>query len=143
MSSRKCEALRVWPDVPSLYSLWHYEGCSKPGVYVQEEMRQKLVDKGLVRLEAGAEESPALTRSMLRPAYDEVLKRGVVAHLATGRRPCSSRSFFDARPLTGGTWSWGLKGASARSGPMSSALLSNSGTLVRCRLDPLLHRHVY
>lgn len=101
---------------------------------LQEEMQELLAGKGLIRWEAGAEESPSIKRSMLRPAFDEVVARRATALIEGGQRPCSERGVADARSLTSVHGSGPYPPPGPNEPVQSSALVSNGGTVVRIDL---------
>ena len=95
-------------------------------------MQELLARKGLIRWEAGAEESPSIKRSMLRPAFDAVLTRRAAALLETGVRPCSERGVAEMRSLKGVFGARWPPPEGSSQADYTMALVSNGSTVVRC-----------
>jgi hypothetical protein len=97
-------------------------------------MKDMLLNQGLIRFDAGVEDTPSVKRTMLRPLFDEVLRLRLVKLLEDeGRRSCTARGLCDVRPLHGAAWlptAGGLEGAHAKA---ATYVLGNGGSHVRAQ----------
>jgi hypothetical protein len=98
---------------------------------MQEDLSEHMLLKGLIKWDAGAGQSPAITRSMLRPVYDEVFRQRVLSGLHNGqRRPCTDRGLLDMRPLVGSAWVPSSRSLAKSYVPSATAMLGNGDTVV-------------
>jgi hypothetical protein len=122
--------------------------CADNVCGVQESMKQKLFYCGLVRWDAGDGEAPALTRFMLRPAYDAAVRERIRAHLHAAEggqwqagRPCSSRGLLDMRPLQASSAVPRAQDLQSAHAPTASVLFGNGSTTVRSRPGHRIMHH--
>ena len=96
---------------------------------LQDSMREALFAKGLIRNDRGTGDSPSVSRWSLRPAFDAVLHKHILAMLQAGQRPFSHRGLRDMRSIAGGV---SLPMDMSRVFmPSGSAMVGNGGTQVR------------
>ena len=98
---------------------------------LQDTSREQAFHRGLVRWEPGEGDSPAMSRFMLQPAHDAVLRARIKAMLRSdGVRPCSHRGLHDMRPLHGSAAVHRASDVQHAHAPAASALVSNGSTTV-------------